>query len=345
MAAGAIVAGFWFAGLFPHQILGTREAPAAQTMPAQSADEISSRLDKIQQTLQTPAPDQALSGRVTAVETQTKSLADTLIARLTVVEGQNKSLGDSLAALNRRVDEVAASSQTALAQAKAAATVADGAKGAIQASPQRSEIDALASRIAALESAVKSLSADMAQRPATPDDAAARLTVAAEALRAAVERGAPYQAELAAVKALGGDNATAPLDQFAASGVPSAALLAQELAALTPSLLQVSGPANESSLLGRLEAHAQRLVRITPIAAPVAAPAGDDPSSVIARINIDAVHGDIAGALADLGRLPEATRAVAEPWIKKAEAREAALGASRRLAAAALGTLGRSAPQ
>jgi hypothetical protein len=216
-------------------------------------------------------------------------------------------------------------------------------KNTAQPGIEHSDIDALNNRIAALESTMKSLSTDAAQRTSSADDRAARLTVAAEALRAAVERGAPYQAELAAVQALGADrNATAPLEPFAADGVPSAAALAHELALLTSSLLQASGAApSESSFLGRLEAHAQKLVRITPIDAPT----GDDPSSVIARINIDAARGDIAAALAGIARLPESARALAASWVKKAEAREAAIAASRRIAAEALAAIGRPAPQ
>ena len=320
---GAIMAGFWMVGVFPPQ--QTAAAPGAQGAKAASTAEISSRLDKIQQALQAPHADQALAARVAAAEAQTKSL------------------GDSLAALNRRLDEVAAASQSALAQAKTAAAAAtDAMKNATRTGVEQSDIDALNNRIAALESTMKSLSTD-AQRTSSADDRAARLTVAAEALRAAVDRGAPYQAELAVAQALGADQtATAPLEPFAADGLPNAAALAHEFALLTPSLLQASGAApRESSFLGNLEAHAQKLVRITPIEAP----AGDDPASVIARINIDAARGDIAAALAGIARLPESARALAASWVKKAEAREAAIAASRRIAADALAAIGRPAPQ
>jgi hypothetical protein len=168
-------------------------------------------------------------------------------------------------------------------------------------------------------------------------------------LRAAVERGAPYQAELAAAKSFGADaNATAALEPFATEGIPSATMLGRELAGLLPALQRASEPeASNGSLLGRLEAHAQRLVRITPIdaAAAPAAPAGDDPSSLIARINSDAVHGDIAAALADVARLPDAAHTLAASWVKKAEAREAAIAASRRIAADALAALSKPASQ
>jgi hypothetical protein len=319
---GAIMAGFWMADVFPPQ--QTAAAPRARGAKAASTAEMSSRLDKIQQELQAPRADQALAARVAAAEAQTKSL------------------GDALAALNRRLDEVAAASQSALAQVKTASAAADAAKNAARTGVEQSDIDALNNRIAALENTMKSLSTEAAQRTPSADDPAARLTVAAEALRAAVERGAPYQAELATVATLGADQtATAPLELFAADGLPNAAALAHEFAVLTPSLLQASGAPRETSFLGNLEAHVQKLVRITPIEAP----AGDDPSSVIARINIDAARGDIAAALPGIAQLPESARVLAASWVKKAEARETAIAASRRIAADALAAIGRPAPQ
>ena len=105
IAMGAIVAGLWTAGCSPHE---TAAPPDARRPQGRFHDEISSRLDKIQAAPQAPQPDPALAARVAAAEAKTKSL------------------GDSLAALNRRLDEVAATSQSALAQAKAAAAAADG---------------------------------------------------------------------------------------------------------------------------------------------------------------------------------------------------------------------------
>ncbi len=73
----------------------------------------------------------------------------------------------------------------------------------------------------------------------------------------------------------------------------------------------------------------EKLVRIRPIDAPP----GDDASAVLARVEIEAASADIAGALADLGKLTEATRAPAQAWIEKAQARQAALAAARAFAA------------
>jgi hypothetical protein len=262
---------------------------------------------------------------------------------LAAAEAATKSLSDTLAALTHRVDDAAAAAQNALAQAKSASTAADAAKSAVQPDVTRSDLDALAARIAPLESAVKTLADDIKHETATADDRAARLTVATEALRAAVERGAPYQAELAAAKSLGADqSATAPLDAFAGAGVPSARTLAHELASLTPALQQAAEPASSNnSFLGRLENNARRLVEIT----PVDAPPGDDPASVVTRISVDAAHADIAAALADIAKLPDAAKPLATAWVEKAQARNAAIAASRKLAADALAALSSPSPQ
>lgn len=320
-AAGAIVtaailAGLWLAGLAPSR--GGAAPPAA-------ADDITARLDKIQGALQARAPEAALASRVAAAEAETKAL------------------GERLAALNHRLDDIAVTARSALAHADAASAAAEASKSAAQAAVGRGDLDALANRIAALERAVKSVAEEAGRRSPSADDGAARMAVASEALRAVVERGAPYQAELAAVKSLGADaNAIAQLEPFAAEGVPTVAALAHEFAALLPALQHASGGStNEGSLLARMEMSAQRLVRVT----PTDAPQGDDPAAIIARINAAAARGDAPAALAEVGKLPEPARAVAAPWVKKVTAREAAISASRRIAADAVAALGRPASQ
>lgn len=337
IAAGALIAaaigvGLWFAGYVPAR--EPAAGPSAQVPNNAAIAEISARLNKIEGAIATqqqqkpvppPQPDPALASHLAAAEAATKSL------------------GDSLAALTRRVDDAAAAAQNALTQAKNASTAVDAAKSATQADVARSDLDALAARIAPLESAVKTLADEIKHETATADDRAARLTIAAEALRATVERGTPYQAELAAAKSLGADpSATAPLETFAASGVPGAAPLARELAGLVPALQQAAEPAaNNSSFLSRLESNAQRLVRVT----PVDAPPGDDPASVVTRISVDAAHADIAAALADIAKLPDAAKPLTAAWVEKAQARNAAIAASRKLAADALAALSKPNPQ
>jgi hypothetical protein len=329
IAVVAIGAGLWFGGYVPPGLLPA--SPSAQPPNNAAIADISARLNKIEAAIATPTP------------SPPPQPDPALVSRLAAAEAATKSLNDSLAALTRRVDDVAAAAQNALAQAKSASTAADAAKGAAQAGVARNDLDALAARIAPLESAVKTLADDIKHETATADDRVARLTVAAEALRATVERGAPYQAELAAAKSLGADPSTAaPLEPFAATGVPAARALAHELASLIPALRQAVDPASsDSSFLSRLESNAQRLVRIT----PVDAPPGDDPASVVTRIDVDAAHADIAAALADIAKLPDAAKPLAAAWVEKAQARNAAIAASRKLAADALAALSKPNPQ
>ncbi|HEV2624171.1 MAG TPA: hypothetical protein VGV62_03490, partial [Xanthobacteraceae bacterium] len=111
---------------------------------------------------------------------------------------------------------------------------------------------------------------------------------------------------------------------------------ARELDALIRALQQASEPEpGDATFLGRLKANAEKLVRIT----PAGAPAGNDPAAVIARIRFDAAHGDIAAALAAIDALPDSAKSLIAAWRKKAAAREAALAASRQIAADALAAL------
>ena len=106
-----------------------------------------------------------------------------------------------------------------------------------------------------------------------------------------------------------------------------------------PALYQAAGVAQREGggFLERLQANAERLVRIRPIEEVP----GNEPATIIARIEMKAVHSDVAGALAELAKLPPAARAPAEAWIKRAEARAVAVEASRRFAAETLAALGK----
>ncbi|HVV60969.1 MAG TPA: hypothetical protein VHD14_04335 [Pseudolabrys sp.] len=321
IAGGALVAlvlaALWLAGALPSRDNETnalrarvaqleaqsRDAPA----DSKALDELSSRLGKIETALAKP-------------QTVDPAMAE----RLATAENAMKSLGIALAALNRRADDIAANASTARDHADAAATAAARVQTAVQnASPANAqEIDALNKRIAMLEEAIKTK---------TTSDAAARLALGAALLRDAVAHGEPFAAQLAEVKSLGGDaGKLAPLEPFAASGLPKQADLARELTALIPAMLKASGAdVANSGFFARLEANAGNLVRIR----PVGAPPGDDPADVLARIEVKATQGDIDGALAEMSKLPSKARAPAEAWMKKVQARQAALDAAQKFAA------------
>jgi hypothetical protein len=198
------------------------------------------------------------------------------------------------------------------------------------------DIEALTARVAALEHRLS----DARATPAS--DRTVRLALAAMELRMAVERGWSFPAELDAVSRLVDDpSSLAPLKAVADTGLPTPAALAQTLSKLTPTMLQAANPpGREGGVLDRLEAGAERLVRIRRIDETP----GDDPAAVIARADVKATRGDIAGALAEIDKLPDKVRAPASGWISTARARLAALEAARQLSIHALQALGPQAP-
>jgi hypothetical protein len=284
-----------------------------------------------------PAPDPALGNRIAAIETQLKSLAETLG---TLGQRGDRAAAANAAALNELKQKLAGldASGAQSSQAADAAANADATR-----------IAALADRIDALEGDTKTLgtqeqtlqstlAAEEAKRAAeTSDDRAVRTAVVAAALAAAVERGDPFGAELEAAQSQGADaKALAPLAGFAATGVPRAEALARELSALEPALLQAAtGAPSEGGFLEKLQSNAERLVRIR----PVEEVAGEEPAAVIARAEIKAGRGDVAGALVEIESLPAPIRTPAQAWIDSAQARTAALAASRAFAADALAAL------
>jgi hypothetical protein len=96
------------------------------------------------------------------------------------------------------------------------------------------------------------------------------------------------------------------------------------------------GPKPSGSFIEKLQANAEKLVRIRPLDAPP----GDDAPAVLTRIESDIAKADIAGALADVGKLPEPARQVAVDWVTRASARQQALSAARQFAAVTARALG-----
>ena len=135
-------------------------------------------------------------------------------------------------------------------------------------------------------------------------------------------------------------DALKPLDTFASTGVPNTNALNRELLALLPKLSPAAAPSTTGSgIVDRLQAGASRLVRIERTE-PVA---GNDRSAIVARVTAAALRNDIAEARRELKTLAPDDRAPAQAWIDKADARDAALAASRQFTAEAMVALGKPA--
>ena len=294
-------------------------APAVPTVNTADIDGLAARIASVESKTGTPpaaAPDPAAAARIEALE---KSLA---------------SLRGELASARAQSDKLAAA--------------VNDVKSAPRETAPPPDLSALNERLARIERTTSAQTAEIAQdgakiadnKPA--DDAPLRRIVVASMLDVSVRQGDPYAASLAAAKSLATDaDLLKQLDGFAASGVPSAASLSRELLTLVPKL---SPPAPENTTTGsgivdRLQAGAAKLVRIERTDA-----VGTDRGAVVARVTAAALRNDSNEARRELNTLAPADRAAAQAWLDKADARDAALAASRQFAADAMAALAKPAP-
>ena len=297
-------------------ILGWPAVPATPAAPQVSTaviDGLAARVAGVESRIAkpaVPAPDPAVVSRIEALE---KSLVS-LRGELATVRAQSEKL---------------------------AAAVNDVKSTPRESSPPPVDLAAINERIAQVERAIRAQASEVARESAKPaDDVPLRRVVAAALLDVSVRHGDPYAAALAAAKSLA-DNADAlkPLEGFAATGVPSANALSRELLTLVPKL---SPPAPENSatssgIVDRLQAGAAKLVRIQRTDT-----AGNDRGAVVARVTAAALHNDLTEARRELNTLAPADRAAAQAWLDKADARDAALAASRQFATEAMAALAKA---
>lgn len=342
--------------------MGAATVPDMGKVSGAKIDELAARLAKLEaaeaaSARQSPGPDTAklddLTARVSKLESApppASSAADTgeikeLGARVAAVEAAVKPIAGQLTEIERQSSATAKAAQEASARAETVAkAMADVQK--VDADQERSqqgtltEMAGLVGLVGALETQVKQVGDQVAEASVPKPDEALRFALVAAGLRSALERGEPFTAELAAAKTVGIDPALlAQLAPLASTGVPNVQELFRELGGLIPEMLKVSAPATqEGSYLERLQAHAERLVRIRPVGDQT----GDDPATVIGRIERDMARRDLAGVLAELDKLPAPAQAIAETWRKKALARQTVGEASAKLVAASFAKLGAS---
>lgn len=269
----------------------------------------------------------ALSGRVASVEAKVgKPVADpAAAARVDALEKSIAGLRSDLTAVRAQSEKLASAPRDAAAAP---------------------DLSAVNERIAQLEKTIKAERAELAQQGAKiadakpADDKPLRRVVAASLLDVAVRHGDGYAAQLSAARAFAGDpNALKPLDTFAASGIPTPAVLSRELLAIVsklspPAEAQTSG----TGIVDRLQAGAAKLVRIERTDAT-----GTDRGAIVSRVTAAALRNDFNEARRELKTLSETEREPAKAWLDKTDAREAALAASRKFADDAMADLAKSA--
>jgi hypothetical protein len=307
VAAALVITVGWMLGWPQVQV-----APAVPQVSASAIDDLAARVTGLESKVGKPVTDPAAGARIDALE---KSLT---------------ALRGDLANLRTQSEKLAAD--------------AGNAKSAPGESVAALDLTALNERISQIERLSRTQSAEIARegekiadsRPV--DDVPLRRVVAAALLDVAVQQGHPFPAVLAAAKSLAPNpDALKPLDSFAATGVPNPPLLSRELLTLVPKLSPPAEKENSiagSGIVDRLQAGASRLVRIERTDAT-----GNDRGAIVGRLTQAALHNDLAEARRELNMLSQADRAPAQAWLDKADARDAALAASRQFAADAMTAL------
>jgi hypothetical protein len=292
-------------------------APATPQVSVAAVDGIAARVAGLEAKVSKPA---------------TPAADPATVARIGALEKSQAALRDELAATRAQSEKLIADSSAANSSAVNAAPV-DAAAAAV-------DLSAINARLDQIESAVHAATAAQNAKPA--DDSALRRVVVASLLDLSVRQGEPFKDTLNAAKSLAPDDvALNSLESFAAAGVPTAAILSRELLTLVPKLSPPPVLENDTvtpDIVDRLKAGAAKLVRIERTDA-----VGNDRGAIVARVTTAALRNDSNEARRELKTLPPAERTAAQSWLDKADARDAALAASRQFAADAIAALAKPA--
>lgn len=232
------------------------------------------------------APDTALAARIAALET---------------AAANNPTAGGSSAAGGGEADQKIAALSTEVGQLKASLD---------QATQSRTSADADVSK--RLDDAEKKLSEP------SQESAVAR-AIAAAALKAAIDRGGPFQPELDTFANVAPDDpAVADLKNFAQTGIPSRADLIRQVSGVTTAIVgstQQDDP--NQSWSDRLLSGAKSLVQVR----PVGNVSGDSVDAVAARFEDKVKNGDLPGAITEWNNLPDAAKSASAAFKQSLGAR------------------------
>lgn len=217
-------------------------------------------------------------------------------AAVQALDTRIKALESSVASLGAEGGEISKSDIDALGQRIA------GIEGKLGAAGDASA--AVDSRIASLESNVASLSARLDQQAdQQADQPRVALSIAASALKAAIDRGGSFAAEVETFAAIAPDAPELPeLRSLAEKGVPSRARIAAAMPDAADAMVAAGQPASQDAgFFDRLLSSAESLVTVRPIGVVE----GNTVPAIVTRMEAAVEAGDLSGALKEYETLPE----------------------------------------
>jgi hypothetical protein len=294
--SGLIAAGI-FGGLVA--LLGAGVIQYAGYLPTSSAPQtaldetasLSAEIDGLKQSIANLAAapntsDDTLDKRVSALETAAKTPAATGPVDTLEVDALNQKVAD----LATQLEQLRTSlSQTSEERASSGADI-----------------------IKRLEDAEKKLNEPR-------QDVAVAQAIAAAALKAAIDRGGPFMAELDTFAGVSPDDpAVADLRNFAETGVPSRAELIRQVPDVATAIIQSVNQADPNqSWSDRLMASAKSLVTVR----PVGNIEGESVEAIAARMEDKVKNGDLPGAANEWNGLPSNAKQASAAFKQSLEAR------------------------
>lgn len=238
-----------------------------------------------QQTATPAAPDTALEARVAALEAAANSGSSGASA-----SGADNATTQKIADLSAEVDQLKASLDQAT-QNQASARADLGKR---------------------LDDAEKKLN-----NP-SQETAVAR-AIAAAALKAAIDRGGPFQPELDTYANVSPDDpAVTDLRAFAQTGIPSRADLIRQVSGVATVMVNATEQNDPNqSWSDRLMSGAKSLVQVR----PVGNVQGDSVEAIAARFEDKVKNGDLPGAVTEWSSLPDAAKSASAAFKQSVEAR------------------------
>lgn len=313
---GGVIA---LAGAGALQFAGILGAPGSAAL-----DGVNSQVASLQREITALTESQNGGGAAAKVDGLSQSLdqvrAD-LSALKSAVDAGTPANGTELGALNDKVQQVEAA-VTALGEAAKVEPVdlapVNDKLASLEASI-KSATDAATEqggRLTSLEQSFASLSTTVEAQASQPKIA---LAIAASALKSALDRGAPFAAELETFAAIAPDAPQlATLRSYAEKGVPTRAEIAAETDAAANAMIAAGRPVDENAgFVERLMSSAESLVKVRPIGAVE----GEGVPETVARMEVAVTQADYERALSEYESLPDSAKAAGAEFAGRLKAR------------------------
>lgn len=174
-----------------------------------------------------------------------------------------------------------------------------------------SDLSGLSDRVATIETKLSQPS----------DEARIARSVAAAGLKAAIERGGPFDPELQVYASVAPDDpAVAKLKSVASEGIPSERQLVARFPDTADAILAAATQQGADGVFDRLVASARSLVTVR----PTGNVEGSTPQAIVARMDVKLGNGDLKSVVDEWNALPEAGKQASQAFIDQVKARLAA---------------------